>query len=356
MNFEKKYRKLNQYVFSIVLILLAWITSYFTITFIGYRGVALIFLLVVSITAMLFEIYAVLTAALLSAVILNFFFIPPLYTFHIGNTEDVLMFFMYLFIALINGVLNFKIREIERKKREQEEKNKTIQLYNTLLNSLSHELRTPISAIIGAVDTIKDKNLKISNLNREELYSEIEVASLRLNRQVENLLSMSRLEAGTLKPKLDWVDINELMYHVIDLDVDKNHQILFQSDDQILTIKTDGGFIETIVHNLLHNAIQHTPEGTTISIKTEYIEQNLNITISDSGKGFPPEEMNLVFNKFYKLHGTATGGTGLGLSIVKGFIEALNGSIQLTNLPSGGACFLIKIPAEISTIKNYENE
>lgn len=356
MNFDWRHKKINQYIFSIFLIIIAWLTSYYTIGFIGYRGVALIFLLVVSIAAMLFEIYAVLTAALLSAVILNFFFIPPLYTFHIGNTEDVLMFFMYLFIALINGVLNYKIRDIDRKKRVQEEKNKTIQLYNTLLNSLSHELRTPISAVIGAIDTIQDKNLKLSENNRKELYSEIEVAALRLNRQVANLLSMSRLEAGTLKPKMDWVDINELIFHVIDLDQQEDHQINFKPDDQIITIKTDGGFIETIIHNLLHNAIQHTPKGSIITVKTAYSHNNIGISISDNGKGFPPKEMNLVFDKFYKLHGTATGGTGLGLSIVKGFIEALNGTIQLRNGTNGGASFLIEIPAEISTIKHFENE
>jgi two-component system sensor histidine kinase KdpD len=90
---------------------------------------------------------------------------------------------------------------VESKERDEEEKAKAIKLYNTLLNSLSHELKTPISTIIGAIDTIKDNHTKLSDYNRNELYSEIEIAGFRLNRQVENLLSMSRLEAGFIQQK-----------------------------------------------------------------------------------------------------------------------------------------------------------
>jgi two-component system sensor histidine kinase KdpD len=132
--------------------------------------------------------------------------------FHIGTPEDGLMFLMYFVIASINAVLTYKIREVERKKRDDEEKAKALKLYNTLLNSLSHELRTPISTIIGAIDTVKDNQTTLSDSNRNELYSEIEIAGFRLNRQVENLLSMSRLEAGFIKPNKDWCDLNELVF------------------------------------------------------------------------------------------------------------------------------------------------
>ncbi len=104
----------------------------------------------VSFIAMSFEILPVLVAAVLSAVIWNFFFIPPVYTFHINNAEDVSLFSFYFFIALVNTVLTFNIREAEKKARDKEEKENTIKLYNTLLNSLSHELRTPVSIIIAS--------------------------------------------------------------------------------------------------------------------------------------------------------------------------------------------------------------
>ncbi len=352
-----KIRNSSQYIIGISLILIASIAAYFSHNAIGYRAVALILLLAVSITAMLFDILPVLVCAILSALILNFFFIPPVLTFKIQSAEDLLMFLMYFLIAFINGVLTIKIRQFESRKRDEEEKEKTIQLYNTLLNSLSHELRTPIATIIGAIDTIVDNEEKLSKDNIRVLYSEIGIAGSRLNRQVENLLNMSRLDAGMLKPTYDWIDINELIFKIINqtsaYDVNR---VAFQHNENLSLIYIDGGFLEMILHNLVHNALQHTPSNCTIIITANYIDEHLIIDIADNGSGFPIEEIDLVFDKFYKLNGTATGGTGLGLSIVKGFTEALNGKIILQNKTSGGAHFKIKIPAESSSLEITENE
>lgn len=341
-----------------MLITITSIISYFSLDFIGYRVVAFILLLVVSILAMLFDIFPVLLTALLGALIWNFFFIPPTNTFHIGTPEDALMFLMYFVVALINAVLTFKIREFERKARDEEEKEKTIKLYNTLLNSLSHELRTPISTIIGAIDTIKDTDTKLSEEHKKELYIEIEIAAFRLNRQVENLLSMSRLEAGILKPKLDWCDVNEMIFSIIKdcKDEAQQHFVLFKPNENLPLFKMDRGLIEQVLYNIVHNALQYTPTQTTIKISAESGVGKCQIIITDSGKGFPKNEINAVFDKFYRLSNTGTGGTGLGLSIAKGFVEALGGTIYLENQPSGGAKFTIEIPAESSTLNHLEHE
>lgn len=355
---NKKISKSSQYLIGVSLIIMASVASYLSHNVIGYRAVALILLLAVSISAMLFDILPVLICALLSALILNFFFIPPTFTFKIQSAEDILMFLMYFLIAMINAVLTVKIRQFESKKRDEEEKEKTIELYNTLLNSLSHELRTPISTIIGAIDTISDNEDKLSRENINELYNEIGIAGNRLNRQVENLLNMSRLDAGMLKPTFDWFDINELIFKVINqtsATTDENN-IVFRPNDQLSLIYIDGGFLEMILYNLIHNALQHTPKNSTIVLNANYFNENLVIDITDNGLGFPKEEINLVFDKFYKLNGTGTGGTGLGLSIVKGFTEALNGKITLRNKKLGGAHFKIEIPTESSSLEIIENE
>lgn len=354
----RKYSKKNQYLISIVLIVLSAVLCFFSVDFIGYRAVALILLVVVSINAILFDIFPVLLSALLSALIWNFFFIPPILTFHIGTPEDGLMFLMYFVIASINAVLTYKIREVERKERDEQEKAKAIKLYNTLLNSLSHELRTPISTIIGAIDTIKDNQTKLSENDRYELYSEIAIASNRLNRQVDNLLNMSRLEAGFIQPKKDWCDLNELVFSAIkdnENDV-QHHKIVFTPKENMPLVKIDCGLTEQILFNLIHNAIQHTPKNTTITIQLDHNLTHCFIEVFDNGKGFPKNEMDNVFDKFYRLKQTATGGTGLGLSIVKGFTEAMNGKVLLDNLKEGGARFLIKIPCEFSKNTNLENE
>ena len=354
----RKYKATTQYLISLGLIIIVSVTSYLSVGLIGYKVVALILLMVVSILAMLFDIFPVLITAVLSALVWNFFFIPPTLDFYIGTPEDALMFLMYFVIALINIVLTSKIRDYEKKARDRDEREKTIKLYNTLLNSLSHELRTPISTIIGAVDTIKENEIKLSKDNKQELFKEIEIAGLRLNRQVENLLNMSRLEAGVLKPKLDWCDINELVYSVIKTNKENasDHSISFSPNENLPLFKIDHGLADQILNNLFHNALQYTPAHTVITIAVAQKGNGCQFEVSDNGPGVPSEKINFVFDKFYRLPQTAAGGTGLGLAIAKGFTDAMDGIIKLENKKTGGARFIVKIPAETSQISELENE
>lgn len=310
-----------------------------------------------SVIAMLFDILPVLAAAVLSAVIWNFFFIPPVYTFHIDKAEDLLMFLLYFLIALVNAVLTFKIREAEGKARDKEEKVNTIKLYNTLLNSLSHELRTPIATIVGAVDTLQEGQDKLSPAMKSELLNEIDRASIRLNRQVENLLNMSRLESGMLKLNIDWCDINELVHSVIQkISETSSRKIDFSANDDLPLFKLDRGLMEQVLQNLVHNAIQYTPENAVITIEALYRPGICVLIVSDRGNGFPEREIKFVFDKFYRLPNTKVGGSGLGLSIVKGFVEAHQGTIVLSNSREGGAVFTLEIPTETSFINNLKNE
>lgn len=353
----RKYSQLNQYLISIALVLLTSIACYFGSQFIGYKTVALILLVTVSIVAMLFDILPVLSAAVLSALIWNFFFIPPILTFHIDNTEDFLMFLLYFFIACVNAVLTFKIRKEETKARDKEEKENTIKLYDTLLNSLSHELRTPISTILGAVDTLKENKERISAINQHELLNQIDISSIRLNRQVENLLNMSRLETGMLKLNIDWCDTNELIHDVIQkITQTNNHVIIFEPNEYLPLFKFDRGLIEQVLQNLIYNAINYTPENTIIKINASQQSNYCVMSVSDNGPGIPDAEIKYLFDKFYRLPHTKTGGSGLGLSIVKGFIDAHHGSVKVENNSNGGVTFIVQFPAEVSYLNNLKNE
>lgn len=356
--FKEKPSLSIQYKSSFLLVLIVAFVAFLTQKVVGYIGTALMLLVVVSLLAITFEIMPVLLAAILSALVLNFFFIPPLYTFHIDNSEDILLFLMFIVIALINAVLTNRIRKVEKIARDKEEKENSIRLYNTLLNSLSHELRTPISTILGAVDIIKENREKLSVKQRDELLTEIGTASIRLNHQVDNLLNMNRLETGMLKLKLDWCDINELIYSVIqklDLTAKKNN-LKFKDNDQLPLVKLDSGLMEHVFYNILNNAILYTPEYSTISIEVSYDNDMLRIVISDDGNGFPASEIPFLFEKFYRLPHTKTGGSGLGLSISKGYIEAHNGTIVAENNIPTGAKFTMNIPVESSFINNLKNE
>jgi two-component system sensor histidine kinase KdpD len=266
---------------------------------------------------------------------------------------------MYFVIALVHAVLMYKIRQVQKLAHEKEERANTFKLYNTLLNSLSHELRTPIATIIGASDNLLTSNGKLSEQNKQSLLSEISVASLRLNQQVENLLNMSRLESGAIQIKKDWCDVNELVYTSIHRLGDnlKHHVWDIEIPDNLPLFKLDEGLMEQVLFNLIFNAVTYTPEASTIIIKVVCKDHAYCvITVEDNGKGFPPEEIGRVFDKFYRLKYSKTGGTGLGLSIAKGFVEAHNGTITLENAPLGGALFTIIIPSEISYVNELKNE
>jgi len=343
---------------SIFLVLLNASICFLFKAIIGYKVVALILLMSVSILAMLFDIWPVLTAAVLSALIWNFFFIPPIFTFHISNTEDMLLFVLYFLIALVNAVLTFKIRQADGIAREKEEKENTIKLYNTLLNSLSHELRTPIATIIGAVDTLQYNKESLTPNNETELLHQIDLASTRLNKQVDNLLNMSRLETGLFQLKYEWCDVNELIQLTIlkTQALAPNHPIHFSPDEHLPICKLDGGIMEQVLQNLLSNAVQYNPENTFIEV-TAWVQNNrLTILIVDEGKGLTEEQLSVIFDKFYRAATEKTGGLGLGLSIVKGFVEAHKGSITAAHHLPQGLAFTINIPVETSYLNNLKNE
>ncbi len=356
--FINRISKPRQYLFSVLIVCAISAICFWLSTYIGYRVLGFILLLTVSMIAMVFDILPVLLTAVLTALIWDYFFIPPTFTFFVGTTEDMIMLLMYFVIAMINAVLTYKIRQVEKMARQKEEKANTVKLYNTLLNSLSHELRTPISTIIGATDNLQNNSAKLTLQNRHELIAEISKASFRLNQQVDNLLNVSRLESGFIQPKNDWCDISETIYDVVKIIEENNtHQkIRISINPDIPLFKLDKGMLEQIIYNLLNNAAQYTPEGSRIEIMAMCYADIMQIIIEDNGNGFPEEEIKNVFDKFYRLKGAKTGGTGLGLSIVKGYTEAMGGTVRLENINPKGARFTINIPAKTSYLKNLKNE
>jgi two-component system, OmpR family, sensor histidine kinase KdpD len=367
----------KQSVYAALLVCLVSALCFLVADITGYRVVALILLVTVSISAILFEIRPVLLSAFLSALIWDFFFIPPRYTLHVRNAEDTLMLCMYFMIVIVNAVLTHKIRKAEKIAKQKEIQAGSVKLYNALFNSLSHELKTPIATILGASDSLLDKTNKLSEKDRQALLEEITLAAVRLNQQVENLLNMSRLGSGYLQPHYDWCDVSELIYAVLKRLEDKlqDHPVKVDIPNELPLYKLDSGLLDTVLYNLINNAATYTEPGTAIAISVNstrevlghfnYDDDKLNperdatnksilIEISDNGKGFPSEEIDRVFDRFYRLKYSKVGGTGLGLSIAKGFVEALKGTIHVHNNPEGGARFIIRIPAETADIQKEE--
>jgi two-component system, OmpR family, sensor histidine kinase KdpD len=348
----------KQYIISIALVTGVALLGLLLHNWLGYRVVAFMLLVAVSVLAMFLDIIPVLLAAFLSALIWNFFFIPPRFTLTVGNAEDRILLLMYFVIALINAVLTYKIRQMEKVVKAKDEKAKSVKFYNTLLNSLSHELRTPITTIIGSTDNLQSNSPRLSEQDKTELLSEISIAAVRLNQQVENLLNMSRLESGFFQVKKDWCDINDLVYktlHRLEVNLQK-YRIGVHIPEQFPLFKLDFGLMEQVIFNLIINITQHTPADTQITIQAHNINEGLQLIIADNGHGFPENELGKVFEKFYRLKGASPGGTGLGLSIVKGFVEAHDGTVKVENLPICGSKFTVEIPTEKSHVNKLKDE
>jgi two-component system sensor histidine kinase KdpD len=258
---------------------------------------------------------------------------------------------------LLNDLLNQINKTIEREYLDEIAKQSLLateseKLYKTLFNSISHELKTPITTIIGAVSSFNDSKIFENKNSLTGIVNEINIAAERLHRLVENLLDMARLESGNLNLKLGWNSIADLIHSVTERlkNESKFHKLNIKIDEDIV-FRFDYTLLEQAIINIVHNALTYTPAGCEITI--EGIQQNYNyiLNISDNGNGFSEDALTKLFTKFYRIPGTKTGGTGLGLSIAKGFIEAHGGSITASNKSSGGAMFTIILP-----IKEKEKE
>lgn len=325
---------------------------------IGYRAVALILMFVVSVLAMRLSLYPVLLAAVLSAAIWDFFFIPPYFTFHVNDPADALMLAMYFIIALLNGVLTARIRRFEKTALDEEARANTLKLYDTLFQSLTHELRTPIATILGASDNLLDKDSNLDKSAQKALYGEINTAAERLNRLTNDLLNQSRLDSGFIRPKLDWCDAGELIYTVINRlgPVLSERRVSVQLPENLPLVRLDFGLMEQVLHNIVLNAANHTPEGGTIDIEAAYREGAFYLAVADSGSGFPAAELDRVFEKYHRFSPHKTNGIGLGLSIAKGFVGAHGGAIKAENIPGGGARISIRIPSEAGFLEHSAHE
>jgi two-component system sensor histidine kinase KdpD len=178
------------------------------------------------------------------------------------------------------------------------------------------------------------------------MVGEIQEAARRLNRLVGNLLSMTRLESGHVKPNLDWCDVADLVQVTLK-DIEKDlaqHKVTVGLPAGLPLVRMDYVLMQQVLTNLLLNAAVHTPPGTAVQVNAAVEGDMLALTVADNGPGLPPDALPLIFDKFYRAPAAPAGGTGLGLAIVKGFAEAQGGQVKAENRPSGGGVFTIRLP------------
>lgn len=218
-----------------------------------------------------------------------------------------------------------------------------------LLSSISHDLRTPLATITGAVTGLRQLGERMTPENRDDLLLSIEEESSRMSRFIANLLDMTRIEAGTLKPKQDWVDIADVVQSAVERT--RKHAPGRVIDTGIAAdlplIRGDCVLIGQVLFNLLDNAVKYGGEEP-VNVYARRDGKDVLISVTDLGKGIPPEDLDRIFEKFYR-RGKPDGrspGTGLGLSIARGFVEAMGGRIQAESpaLKKRGTRIVMRFP------------
>jgi len=227
-------------------------------------------------------------------------------------------------------------------------------LGRTLLNSVSHELRTPVAAIASATSSLKASGALTAV--QQNLTTEIESASIRLNRVIQSLLSAARLKSGQLRPKLELYDVSDLIQVALRnvSAMTSAHPMETHIAADLPLIKADFVLMEQTVANLVVNAATHTPPETPIEISAHAENGEVVLEVADRGPGVPAEQLDRIFDLFHRAPNAKPGGTGLGLAIVKGFIEVQGGRVSAANRPGGGAVFSIYLPATETPVLSEE--
>jgi two-component system sensor histidine kinase KdpD len=224
---------------------------------------------------------------------------------------------------------------------------RTDELRSALLSSVSHDLRTPLAAIKASAESLLQADVAWSPEDRDGFAGAIVRESDRLNRLVGNLLDMSRIEGGALRPQRDWYDLGELVREVVARlhPLLGGRQVELAIDDDLPPISLDYLMVDQVVTNLIENAVKYTPGGSPIEVTVRRTGDRLQVAIADHGPGIPSNKRAAVFDKFYRLDRRARiQGSGLGLAVSKGLVEGHDGRIWIEETPGGGATFLFELP------------
>ncbi|MBM6592520.1 sensor histidine kinase [Microvirga pudoricolor] len=221
-------------------------------------------------------------------------------------------------------------------------------LRSALLTSISHDLKTPLAAIIGAAETLKGYWTALDATSRDELLATVEDEAERLNRFIANLLDMTKLESGAIAPNIALNDLSDILGAALHRarNVLSDHRIEVRLAPDLPMIAVDPVLFEQVLFNLLDNAAKYSPPGSTI-LARGWEEEGIVLQILDEGEGIQESDLERVFDKFYRTRkgDRVRAGTGLGLPICRGFIEAMGGSIVATNRADrSGAVFTLRLP------------
>ena len=229
----------------------------------------------------------------------------------------------------------------------------TDRLRSALPTSISHDLRTPLASILGSATSLRLQDAMLDPPTKGALLGTIIEESNRLNRFIGNLLDMTRLEFGALKPRADLNELGDVIGSTLRRAqaILTGHRIKVDLPADLPLLALDMVLFEQVLFNLLDNAAKYAPAASLITIKASHDGNTVTLIIMDEGEGVPAGELERIFEKFHRAGGDRRrAGTGLGLAICRGFIEAMDGRISASNRSDHGAMFVITLPVPINPL------
>jgi len=301
-------------------------------------NIAMIYLLGVVIVALRSSRGPAVMTSVLSVAAFDFFFVPPRFTFAVADMQYLVTFAIMLIVALVISTLVAIVRKAE-----------TEYVRSTLLASISHDLRTPLSVISGASSSLAEQGERLSAQERRALAQSIYRHSADMAELVANVLQITRLEYGSVEPARDWVALSEVAGSALARLRERlaTHPVEVELPDDLPLVRADPSLIEQVLANLLENAAKYTPAGTRVVIRAQVREAEVLVSVEDEGPGLPPGAAEILFAKFQR--GESEGsvaGVGLGLSICRAIVRLHGGRIWVERRPEKGTAFRFTLPLE----------
>lgn len=313
-------------------------------------NVLMIYLLGVLWVAARYNRSAAIFCSVLSVAAFDLLFVPPYLTFSVLDEQYILTFAVMLVTALTISTLTHRVRVQSAQARQAWERVEVEFLRNTLLSGVSHELRTPLASITGVATALAEPANELSPEARAELLQTLVAEAERMERLINNLLDMTRLEAGGLALKKEWQPLQETIGAALN-NLDKRlrgHDVNVHMPADLPLLYIDSTAIEQVLTNLLDNALEYTSVGSAIDISAQAKDGRILVEIADHGPGLPAGTEHRVFEKFFRAAQTpGHRGIGLGLAICRGMIEAHGGRISAANRTGSsgsGAVFTFALP------------
>jgi two-component system sensor histidine kinase KdpD len=215
------------------------------------------------------------------------------------------------------------------------------EIKTAVLRSVSHDLRSPLTAIRAMGEALGSPALEPTE--RAELGEAITAESERLSRLVDQLIDLSRLQAGTAEPRRDWCSLDEVIRAAVEDTGAAADRVRLVIDRDLPLVRADAAQLQRALANLIENGLRYG-SGAPVSVRARASGGRVLIRVVDQGPGIPPVEQERIFAPFYRAPGAAGRGSGLGLAIVRGFVEANGGRIRVESLPGQGSSFVVELP------------